>query len=71
VLRARADLLRELLLRLDMIWPLVLPVDCPEVDPPEVYAVPVPAVMCDAAPAGGRPHTSQNPSSMVPGQPEY
>jgi hypothetical protein len=30
VLRARAERLRELLLRLDMIWPLVLPLGCLE-----------------------------------------
>jgi hypothetical protein len=63
VLRARAVRLRELLLRLDVLWLLVLPL----VD--RGPAVPVSMVMWEAAPAGGRPQTSQKPSSMVPEQP--
>jgi hypothetical protein len=68
--RARADRLRELLLRLDISCPLVLPLGR-AVEAGALYALPVFAVMCEPVPAGGRPQVSQKPSSMVPPQPGY
>jgi hypothetical protein len=70
VLRARADRLREPLLRLDMPGRLpLLPLVGRE--PALPTPVPVSAVMCAGAPAGARPQVSQKPSSMVPEQPGY
>jgi hypothetical protein len=43
--RERAERLRELLLRLDIVWPLVVRPFCVGPDAAELYAVPVSAVM--------------------------